>query len=183
MAKNFEIYFKGIEKLLKRTRDIKEYKRIIKILWDNKDNLDGLSAKKISIDKGIYSKLGLLEEKKIINNTLKIAPRKMLVDLDIDEKPCFNEEQIEEKTSSYGGLLLDHSLKDSSIMEVIISILGYSNSKMIENFLMNFLNKGKLKEFNLIIDALKTRNLYDLSKGYGRLEWRPQQVNKYILIY
>ena len=168
-----------VKHLLNRCRDINSYKLILRKLSNSKE---GLKASEISSEKNVYSKINLLIKKEIIEKINPSSNRKMLVDLDgINKKPCFNAEQIQERLSEYGSNLYAHAKSEKMVMKILVNVLKSSDTKLIKDFFQNILAKGNLKKYNKIIELLKESSLFEKIKGYGRLNWRPQRVNRYKL--
>jgi len=178
MTEKFEDFWMEIRDLLGKIKHEEDYKSLSEFFFDKQAEEEGFSSGQLP-DVG-YSKLIKLQNAGIIELAQDGAKGKMLVDLDIlKQRPCFSSTQITERVSSYGNKILEHGLSEIAVMEIMAAILGNSNSDFIRRFLENFLDD--LGKYNQIIAALQVRGVYNVSKGYGRLEWRPKKAKRFRL--
>jgi hypothetical protein len=174
----FEDFWVQIRSLLGKIKNEADYKSLLKFFWDKQSDEEGFSSGQLP-DVG-YSKLTKLQNTGLIEVTQEGIKGKMLVDLDILKlRPCFSREQIADKVSDYGNKLLEHGLSEVAVMETIAAILGNPDTAFIRRFLENLLDG--LGKYNQIVEALQVRGIYDVSRAYGRLEWRPKKAKRFRL--
>ena len=166
-----------------------DYNVILETFWNRRYDEGGIPVKDIPVEKGIYSKIKiLLEKKKILEATTSGNSRKMLVSLDFSgQKPSFGGEAARAEASNQGRKMILHAEEEPSIKETLFFVFGSSNWDDISNFLEDFLfedfgRKRGLALFNDSAEAIQKRNLYLYAKGYGRLAWRPYNAQRFRIV-